>query len=133
MADGRGREGLGSTTGDDRPADGSVHAGGGEQLAAPEDDTRLYERGNVVWHSSDGESGPDCGISVGLDGQRMLYAGELPGRNRFGWGLKVYGLREGDTFEIAKQVVDNDEARVFIEMLGRLLTPAPNNTQPSNH
>lgn len=34
-------------------------------------------RGEVTWHSSDDDSGPDVGLSIGLGNGKWLYAGEI--------------------------------------------------------
>lgn len=45
------------------------------------------ERGAVTWHSSDEDSGPDVGLSMGLGDGKLLWVGEVPDRN--GWCLAI--------------------------------------------
>lgn len=73
----------------------------------------LMQRGNVAWHSSDEDGGPDVGISVGL-GAEMIYAGEVPGMTG-PWSLVIYTGK--DRRDIA-QTVDQEAARDLIEKIG---------------
>jgi hypothetical protein len=77
------------------------------------EEAEMHRMGNVCWHSSDEDSGPDVGISVGL-GDAMLFVGEVPGLFG-GWSMCVY-LASGDRLDIA-ETVNGDEARVLVEIL----------------
>ncbi len=80
------------------------------------DDRLLYERGVVIWHTSEEGGGPDVGISVGLGDGSMLYAGDLP--DPAGHGLKLY-MRK-DSVLIASHI-DPEAGRDLIERLGVIL------------
>jgi len=83
---------------------------------------RMYERGLVVWHTSDPDSGgPDVGISVGT-GDKMIYAGEGEGSRC--WGMYIYP-QKGERIVISHDV-DTEQAREFIEWLGLNLKGTPN-------
>lgn len=83
--------------------------------------------GRVVWHSTDEESGPDVGITVGL-GENIgsLWLGEIstklyeesggPERfdSEFGWFLIFYPTA-GDPQVLMKSGGEHHEAREFIE------------------
>ena len=49
------------------------------------------EIGEVQWHSSDEDGGPDVGILLGLGGDKMLWVGEMLNAEGVGaMGMKVY-------------------------------------------
>ena len=81
-------------------------------------DEQLYQRGALVAHSSDGGGLPDVGISVGLGGGRMLYAGERPGQP--GWSICLYPA-EGEATDIAAGV-DAEGAASLIEAVAAALS-----------
>jgi hypothetical protein len=73
--------------------------------------------GEVTWHSSDGDSGPDVGLSMGLGDGKLLYVGVLPDRDD--WCLSIYhpvgGREDFATFD------DRDSARRFFDVLEALV------------
>ena len=78
-------------------------------------DVDIYERGLVVWHSSDEDgSGPDVGISVGL-GDVAIYAGEVPGQPG-PWSLCIY-RKNGPRADLAG-TVSGEDAVYLIERIG---------------
>lgn len=72
-----------------------------ERINLSDDSERLYERGLLVSHCSDDGGLPDVGISVGLGGGMMLYAGDRPGRS--GWAVAIYPM-QGESIHIAEGV-----------------------------
>ena len=60
-----------------------------------------YDRGSVVWHSSEEDGGPDVGIQIGLGHGFSLYAGEvsnseledheIPQQYPDGWWIVLHG------------------------------------------
>lgn len=75
---------------------------------------KMYEPGEVVWHSSNDDGGPDVGISVGL-GNAMLFVGEVPGE-KTAWSLALYPKIGGRL--VFGDVADKEVAREAIESLG---------------
>jgi hypothetical protein len=41
------------------------------------EEARMTELGRIAWHSSDEDSGPDVGVSLGLGNGSMLWVGEI--------------------------------------------------------
>ncbi|NBE05946.1 hypothetical protein [Paragemmobacter ruber] len=91
------------------------------QVMLDYDDPQFMQVGNVVWHSSDEDMGPDVGISVGL-GDAMLYAGEVPGLAG-GWSLVIYPDGSEERLDIA-ETVEPDEARALIDRLAGVIRSA---------
>jgi hypothetical protein len=89
-------------------------------------------KGQVQWHSSDGEGGPDVGMLLALGAERYLWAGEIS-RSRWadagpdaaalgndtGWWLILYG--PGET-EVIGKCVSAEAAGTMIETLSALQT-----------
>lgn len=99
-----------------------------ESAAVTGDGGPGYDRGSVLWHSSEEDGGPDCGIQVGLGGGYSLYFGELADRtleehgvepvSPSGWWAKLYGPGEGwiigpiaDRY-VAKEALEHIAGRV---------------------
>lgn len=59
-----------------------------DQIILDGNSPELYKPGLIAAHSSDDAGIPDVGISVGLEGESMLFAGEIPGCD--GWAVVVY-------------------------------------------
>lgn len=100
-------------------------------------DDEMTERGFVTWHSSDEDSGPDVGISIGLGRDRgMIWIGEVT-RDRWeqggeevatlgaddGWWLMVYP--EKGPPEIVGRFISTEAARDFADTLASLATVQP--------
>ncbi len=68
--------------------------------------------GYVVWHSSEEDGGPDVGLTIGLGGGKMLWAGERSGREGDGIGLLVYGDKSIDA---NASLGEYDEVREVLE------------------
>lgn len=113
------------------PVDAQDRAPTEEDLA--ETLATMDERGKVTWCSSEEDGGPDCGMSVGLGGGRMLYVGEMPtstleehgvtdGESSSGWWLVLY---ERHDTRIIGPVIATDEARNLIETLAAALVMGP--------
>ena len=80
----------------------------------------MYDRGVVVYHTSDEDGGsPDVGISVGLGGGVMLYAGEVQGPRK--WSVVLYTL--GGRIDVA-ECLDRDAAVEMVKLLGAALRGA---------
>ncbi len=100
---------------------------GGVQTMDSSDDTAMdgrtvmYDRGQVVWHTSEDGGLPDVGISVGLGEGAMLYAGDLAGSP--GWSLAVFTQEER---LLVADDVEPEESRYLIERLSVLLSREPN-------
>jgi hypothetical protein len=76
------------------------------------------ERGVVTWHSSDEDSGPDVGLSIGLGDGKLLWVGEVPDRD--GWCLAIYHpLCKGGREDLAS-FHDAESARAFFDEMERL-------------
>lgn len=58
------------------------------------DNTPTLAIGQVQWHGSDEDSGPDVGILIRLTGDRELWLGERSEKEGGGVGLLVYGEKE---------------------------------------
>lgn len=97
-------------------------------LVSPDED----EIGAVVWHSSDEDSGPDVGISLGLGNSRSLWLGELAKATLedagvavddggMGWWLAMAGPNE---MQVIAPVTDPEAGRALFDMLARLLARA---------
>lgn len=93
------------------------------------DDPGLYERGNVVWHSSDEGGLPDVGISVGLGEGRMLYAGEVADAtlaqagpdftdSPSSWALVIFGQ---NSTNVIAHCPCSDAAQRFVEEIATLV------------
>lgn len=82
-------------------------------------------RGDVTWYSSDVDSGPDAGMSIGLGGERLLYVGEVSADlaeqsgapDGLGWHLVLYP----DAVSLAK-FHDRDHAQQFFDALAEVLS-----------
>lgn len=74
----------------------------------------LYRPGLIAAHSSADAGLPDVGISVGLDGENMLFAGEVPGCD--GWAIVVYPKSGEKT--VFLENVEPDGATDLIEAIG---------------
>lgn len=84
----------------------------------------MTARGNIAWHSSDDDGGPDVGISVGLGDGRMLYAGDVSGQ--LGpWSLCIY-TTDG-RIDIGGPV-DPEAARDMIEAIAATIRTAEADT-----
>lgn len=83
--------------------------------------------GAVTWLSSDGESGPDVGMSIGLGDGRSLWVGEISRDlwedggedvaglgDDFGWWLILYGP---NACEVLGKFVTADSARQMMDAL----------------
>lgn len=88
------------------------------------DETAL---GQLIWHSSGEDEGPDVGISVGLGSDRFLYFGELATATLAdhdidvketgdGWWLVFYGPTDADTRVVAL-APDTYAARDFMDRM----------------
>ncbi len=81
-------------------------------------------RGEVTWHSSDEDSGPDVGLSIGLGDGRVLYVGEVSkdmadrsdAPDDLGWHLVLYP--EAESFA---SFHDAEKAREFFEVMERTI------------
>lgn len=87
-------------------------------------DSRLYELGFVAACSSDGES-QDLGETIGIGGGQMIMIGELPE----GWGVKVYGQGDADTFFVAE--CDKEAGGRFADVLRGLVNKAVRRSLPA--
>lgn len=68
-----------------------------------------FERGRVLWFSSEDDGGPDVGISVGLGGGKALWVGEATtGR---GWHI---ALDDGDSRTIIGLAPDDLETPLAV-------------------
>lgn len=89
-------------------------------------EAELYEHGRVTWHSSDEDSGPDVGLSVGLGDGRMLWVGEMS-KQRIadtegagelgsdgGWWVVVYGQTEST---VVAKCVSAESARAMFDWI----------------
>ena len=77
--------------------------------------------GDIRWHISEPDVGPDVGLDVQVDDQHVLYAGEMP--DSPGWCLALY--TESSRTLIAEDV-HTDAARRLIDVLSVVLArPAP--------
>lgn len=91
------------------------------QPGTKEQKDEMFRLGSVLWHTSDPEGGgPDVGISVGT-GDCCIYAGEVPGL-KGGWSLVIYTPSGRENIA---ETVNREQARDFIERLGRLLNYPP--------
>lgn len=70
------------------------------------------EIGEVQWHSSEEDGGPDVGILMGLGGGRHLWLGELLDRDGGGMGFIVYGP---DHKEAVARLGEYEEVREIVE------------------
>ena len=77
------------------------------------------ERGEVTWHSSDGDSGPDVGLSMGLGDGKLLWVGEVPDRD--GWCLAIYHPDSSGGREDLARFDDAESARVFFDEMEKLV------------
>lgn len=83
------------------------------------------ELGRVTWHSSDEDSGPDVGLSLGLGGGRALYIGELAEQtledNEIGEHVQGIGwwiaLETAKSLDVAGAVAKPDEARELFDAI----------------
>lgn len=93
------------------------------------DDPALYERGNVVWHSTEDGGLPDVGISVGLGDGRMLYAGEVADATLAqagadfadapsSWALVIFGQ---NSTNVIAHCPCSDAAQQFVEEIAALV------------
>ena len=98
---------------------------------AMEDDSDDSALGKVCWYCSDEGSGPDVGISLGLGGGKMLWAGEIT-KDAYaedeaaaalgddnGWWLILYAPERC----ILGKFTTAFEAREFIEILSAEIKP----------
>ena len=85
--------------------------------------------GAVVWNSSDEDSGPDVGLSLGLGEGKSLWLGELAKATLedagvavddggMGWWLAMAGPND---MQVIAPVVDHEAARSLFDTLARLL------------
>lgn len=82
------------------------------------------ERGEVTWHSSDEDSGPDVGLSMGLGDGKLLWVGEVP--DRAGWCLAIYHPDKSGGREDLATFDDAESGRVFFEEIEKLVRgPSP--------
>jgi hypothetical protein len=92
-----------------------------------DDETTL---GRVTWHSSDEDSGPDVGLSLGLGGGQALYVGELAEQTleENGIGEHVQGvgwwiaLESSDSLDVVGAVAKADEARELFDTIAAALS-----------
>lgn len=94
-------------------------------------ESRLYDNGHVTWHSSDEDSGPDVGMTIGLGDGRMLWVGaisraryaETEGVSHlgddFGWWIILYD-QQGST--VVGKCRDAESAHTMIEWLEAALS-----------
>lgn len=92
-----------------------------------DEDAHMNKPGNVCWHSSEEDGGPDVGISVGLGGG-MLFVGEVPGLIG-GWSMAYYPA-SGDRIDVA-DTVNADEAREVIEKIALVIQRAARKETPN--
>ena len=86
---------------------------------------QMADRGRVTWHSSGEDEGPDVGISLGLGGSRMLWAGEITDRRHGTGGPAVAALGDSGGWwlmmypdgEVIARFVDAEMAGVFFDLL----------------
>lgn len=87
----------------------------------------LSLRGEVNWHSSDEDSGPDLGMSVGIGNGKWLYVGEISRDlhdeggeeaaalgDDMGWWLVLYPEQI-----VMGRFVGQTEAQTFVDNLSR--------------
>jgi hypothetical protein len=89
-----------------------------------------YDRGTVLWHSSEEDGGPDVGIQVGLGEGWTLYFGELAEATledhgigeelRASWWAVLWGPK---TERVLGAVPDTYEAREAAEEIAARLRP----------
>jgi hypothetical protein len=84
-----------------------------DQITLTAESPEWYERGRIVAHTSDDSGIADVGLSVGLGGGFMLYAGDMPG-DTMGWGLALFGQHEKQ--DVARNI-DGEAAREMIERI----------------
>lgn len=78
------------------------------------------ELGEVTWISSDDDSGPDCGIAIGLGNGEMILLGDMPNRTLAEHGIPDFGgwwlvhYTKTETRIVAK-AIEEDAARDFLE------------------
>lgn len=89
----------------------------------------MYNLGVPVAHSSDEGGMPDVGMSLGLGG-KMLYAGEIPGKDRPGWWLVIYP-KEGER-EIIGSVI-YDKASALMDALSAAIQKAKRDARGEAH
>ena len=82
-----------------------------EQILLDGNSPELYAPGLLCAHSSDDSGLGDVGISVGLDGESMLFAGEIPDCED--WAMVIYPM-EGERSVLLREV-DPEGARELIE------------------
>lgn len=99
-----------------------------ESAAAPDAERSMYDAGKTTWHSSDEDSGPDVGLSLGLGDGKMLWIGEIV-QQRYedggesaaalgssdGWWLMIYP--EG---RLLAKFTDTETARDYFEIMERI-------------
>ena len=92
------------------------------------------ERGQITWHCSEEDGGPDVGIGLGLGDGRMLWVGEIT-RSRHeeagedaaalgsdgGWWLILYGP---DSSEVLAKMVNCEAANALMDTLTPVLRAA---------
>lgn len=66
----------------------------------------MRKLGEITWHASGEDTGPDCGIEVSLGGGKALYIGEMAGHDD--WQI---ALIDGDAMCALADVTSNDLAR----------------------
>lgn len=76
----------------------------------------MADLGQVTWHSSDGESGPDVGIEIDLGNGKTLYVGEASGHP--GWSAV---LVTASGFVPFATITNADVARDVIDALAATL------------
>lgn len=97
-----------------------------DESNAAQDLRGALERGQVQWHCSEEDGGPDVGIMVGLGGGKELWLGELLDIEGGGMGFAVYGP---DKIAVAS-LSDWDDVREIVE---QHIAPAMAERLPSHN
>jgi len=96
-------------------------------LSYAEIEARQADFGQVTWHSSEEDGGPDVGLTVGLGNGVYLWAGEMSNQlhaeedcgrlsSSDGWWLILYGPGPRDSRIIGK-CLDEDAARSLTDAM----------------
>lgn len=90
-----------------------------DQIVLTDDDPRIYDAGFIVAHSSDEDGLPDVGLSVGLGGGWMLFAGDMPDHQD--QALALYG--QNDKLMVA-EAVEREAADDMLTFIARAIIEA---------
>lgn len=95
---------------------------------------REEEHGRLTWLSSDEDSGPDCGLILGLGDSCSLYVGELADstiaeaginpadHEGIGWWVSIH---TSTGFQVIGPVLDQEAGRVLVDQLFAAIRQAP--------